>query len=185
MTFSLSRHVIFFISTYVARMIDRSLLVGYTQHCTYNGENATKTTTISRLLHCWMDTGEKKNSSSQMQVRKSTTWMLYVGRVFSFSFVFTLKHFMYRVTPHILIHSRMIFFTRSSHDHGSKKQRPLVQLSELKLLEEFRGRENAGVYDPGDGECSAHDGADCGQEVVEGRPALVVLHRDRVQVVSG
>jgi len=34
-------------------------------------------------------------------------------------------------------------------------------------------------------EGAAHDGTDGGEEVVEGRPVLVVPHRDRVQVVPG
>ena len=50
------------------------------------------------------------------------------------------------------------------------------------LLEYLHGAEDAGVDDAGDGEGSAHDGADGGQKVVEWRPLLVVSHGDRVQV---
>ena len=50
------------------------------------------------------------------------------------------------------------------------------------LLEYLHGAEDAGVDDAGDGEGSAHDGADGGQKVVERRPLLVVPHGDRVQV---
>ena len=34
-------------------------------------------------------------------------------------------------------------------------------------------------------ERAAHDGTDGGEEVVEGRPVLVVPHRDGVQVIPG
>ena len=60
---------------------------------------------------------------------------------------------------------------------------PLVQLPEFKLLKDFCCGEDAGVDDTGDGEGAADDGADCGEEVVEWGPRLVVAHRYRVQVV--
>jgi len=58
----------------------------------------------------------------------------------------------------------------------------LTELPDLQLLEYLHGAEDAGVDDAGDGEGSAHDGADGGQKVVERRPLLVVPHGDRVQV---
>ena len=56
----------------------------------------------------------------------------------------------------------------------------LAQLSDLKLFEDFGGGEDAGVDDAGDGEGAADDGADRRHEVVQRRPRLVVLHRNRV-----
>ena len=59
----------------------------------------------------------------------------------------------------------------------------LVEFSQLKLLENLCGGEDAAVDDPSDCEGAADDGAHGRHEVVEGRPVLVVADRDRVQVV--
>ena len=60
----------------------------------------------------------------------------------------------------------------------------LAQLSQLEFFENFCCRKDDWIENSGYGESAAHDGADGGQEVVERRAGLVVLHSDRVQVVS-
>ena len=63
---------------------------------------------------------------------------------------------------------------------GMGKERRLAEFAQLKLLEDFGGGEEAGVDDAGDGEGAADDGAHRRHEVVQRRPRLVVLHRNRV-----
>ena len=59
----------------------------------------------------------------------------------------------------------------------------LAQLSDLQFLENLHCAKDTGVDDAGNSEGSAHNCADCGQEVVERRTLLVISDRNRVQVV--
>ena len=60
----------------------------------------------------------------------------------------------------------------------------LVQLPQLKLLEDLGGGEDAGVDDAGHGEGPPDNGTDGGEEVIDGRSALVIPHCYRVQIIS-
>ena len=59
----------------------------------------------------------------------------------------------------------------------------LVQLPQLKLLEDLGGGEDAGVDDAGHGECSSHNSTDGCEEMVEWRPGLVIPHCYGIQIV--
>ncbi len=67
--------------------------------------------------------------------------------------------------------------------HGVALFSSLAELAQLKLLEDLRGAEEAGVDYAGDGEGASDDGAHGGEEVVERRPPLVVGDGDGVEVV--
>ena len=59
----------------------------------------------------------------------------------------------------------------------------LVQLPQLKLLEDLGGGEDAGVDDAGHGEGPPDNGTDGGQEVVNRRPLLMISHCYWVQII--
>jgi len=62
--------------------------------------------------------------------------------------------------------------------------RPLALLSQLELLEDLRSGEDERVDDAGYSEGSSDDGADRGDEGVEGLPDLAVLHGEGRQIVA-
>lgn len=59
-----------------------------------------------------------------------------------------------------------------------------MNFAQLDLLPRFRGCEDAGVQNAGDGEGATDDGTDCGDEPVQRLPSLCVLDCDGAEVIA-